>query len=235
MATEPTPPAIDPLAHVPAWVCGAAGGFISALGQYIGNTLNETLDHCVRGEWTAAVINLIYFVTAAALTAFAGGMIAYFLQSWTRNRWMLFVSGIAATSIGTQALPGLQRLLLRADIAPISTAFAQSQSQAGCNDWSSFSLTRGLSQFFRLDNANYRVVVGSFKTLNDAQAQANKINAAEPSLRAFVGEKAPCNDFYPVIVGPPSTTLEEAKKIQDKVLSLDTISIPGAYISKRPY
>jgi hypothetical protein len=84
-----------------------------------------------------------------------------------------------------------------------------------------------------LDFSNYRVVVGSFKNPTDAQALANKINDRDRSLGAIVGEKAPCNDFYPVIVGPQSTTLDMAKKVQEKVLMLDFV--PGAFISRRPF
>lgn len=73
------------------------------------------------------------------------------------------------------------------------------------------------------------MVAGSFKNHSDALALANKINAANSTLHAFVADKYPGNNFYAVVVGPSSTTLDEAKKIQDKVLTLDFI--PGVFIS----
>jgi hypothetical protein len=234
MATRRTGVTVAPdrLAHVPAWRCGAAGGAISALAQFIGNGvggLGETLSFAFRMELTAAMYNATYFLVAMALTAICGAAVAFFLESKTQNRWTLFLAGIAATSIGTMALPGIGKVLIKyVDLAPISSAYAQTQPTCPTP---SFSISIGLKQFFRIeDPKNYRVVVGSFKNLSDAQALVNRINASDTSLHPFVADKYPGNDFYAVIAGPSSTTLDEAQKIQNKVLTLDYI--PGAFISR---
>jgi hypothetical protein len=45
----------DPLAHVPAPVAGAAGGFISGLEQFYATTLDDFWGHLISGEWLAAM------------------------------------------------------------------------------------------------------------------------------------------------------------------------------------
>ena len=74
----------------------------------------------------------------------------------------------------------------------------------------------GLKDFFGLTDAGYRVVIGSVKKRMDAAAIINKVMSQDPSLKVSVGERAPCNDFYPVIVGPATNSLNEAKKITDQ-------------------
>jgi hypothetical protein len=222
---------VDPLAHIPAPISGGAGGAVAGLGQFVGTTLPDTLSNLFAGEFSLAMIPLVSFLIGTAMMALAGAVVAFFLQSRTQSRWALFLAGAAAISIGTTALPGFARLVKRVDLAPITVAYAEEQSIC---DWqTNISLGRGLKQFFGLDFANYRVVVGSFKNRSDAIALANKINDKDRSFGAFVDEKAPCNEFYPVIVGPRSTTLEQAKKVQDKVLNLDFI--PGAFVSRRTF
>jgi SPOR domain len=182
-------------------------------------------------ETWAGMYNLTYFIVALAITAFCGGVIAHFLQSWTRNRWILFLAGVSATSILSSAAPGVLKILHLADLSPVSVAYAQQQSVDQVCTSPSFSLGEGLKQFFRISEpTGYRVVVGSFKNRNDALALANKINLNDASLHPSIADKYPGNDFYAVVVGPSSTTFDEAQKIQEKVLSLDYV--PGAFISR---
>jgi hypothetical protein len=223
----------DPLAHIPAWQCGAAGGAAASLGQFIGTTLLDTLGRFTNGDYRGVIIQMISFVIATGLIAFAGAVVAYFFQSKTQNRWALFLAGAAATSIGTTALPVFQKLMLRADIAPISVAYAQT-SPTACNE-PSISVWGGLKQFFRLDDAGWRVVVNSYPTFGEAEDEAHKLNLVDPSLHAVPGERAPCNKNYPVIVGPASSTLAEAKELQAKILSMNNPALAGAYVSKRNF
>jgi SPOR domain len=227
----------DPLEHISAKVSGAAGGATAGLGQFIGTTFNDTIDHVFAGEVYAAMNQACAFLIGTTLMAVAGAVVAFFLQSKTQSRWALFLAGAAATSIGTTALPGLAKLVKRVDLDPISISYAQiptpymQPSEPGLCPSTSVTISTSLRQFFGFDDGAYRVVVGSFKNSADAQTLANKINAADNSFHAFVGPKAPGNDFFPVIVGPVFTTLDDAKRIQNRVLSLDFI--PGAYISRR--
>jgi hypothetical protein len=100
----------DPLAHIPAWISGAAGGATAGLGQFVGTTMPDTLSHCFAQEFRAALIQLVS-VIGTAMMAVVGAIVAFFLQSKTQNRWALFWVGMAATSLGTTALPGVVRLI----------------------------------------------------------------------------------------------------------------------------
>lgn len=216
------------LDHVPAWVAGAGGGAIASVGQFVGGTFNDCVTHLFAGEYRASMSLFGIFLVGALIMAGAGAVVGFFLEAKTKNRWTLFLAGAAFTSIGTTALPGINKFIKMVDIAPISEAYAADKTT--CFN-PNLSLVAGLKQFFGLDENSYRVVVGSFKDRNTAQALADKLNKEDYSLRAFVGERAACNDFYPVIVGAAATTLEQAQKTQDKVLTLEFV--PGAYISKR--
>ncbi len=227
MGRRPVTVTPDPLLHVHPFWCGAAGGSMASLGPFFGTTVPDLTERMITGDSQGAIIQLLSFLICTIGFAFVGGVVAYFFQSKTKNRWSLFLIGAVFTSIGVQALPGAKRLLKLADLSPISVAYAQTQeSVSSCP---AITIVGGIKQFLRLDDNGYRVVAGSFKNHSDALALANKINAANSTLHAFVADKYPGNNFYAVVVGPSSTTLDEAKKIQDKVLTLDFI--PGVFIS----
>lgn len=204
----------------PAWRAGAGGGAIASAGQFAGSTtFDECLGNLFSGEIILAMKLVGIFLIATALMSACGACVAYFLQVKTQSRWTLFLAGAAATSIGTTALPGIKNLLKRVDLAPISTAYAANEKE--CNDNSDITIFGGLKDFFGLTDAGYRVVIGSVKKPTDADAIINKVKSQDPSLKVSVGERAPCNDFYPVIVGPATNSLTEAKKLQTKVQKLD--------------
>jgi hypothetical protein len=209
---------------------------MASIGQFVGATLPDLVNRVLVGDIRSAVNQGISFLICTAGFVLVGGVVAYFFQSRTQNRWALFLIGAVFTSVGVQALPGAKKLLKMADI-PIGSAYAQTQSLPYSCKLPPVTIVGGIKQFLRLDDNNtasdaggYRVVVGSFKDLSAAQALATKINSNDPSLHPSVSDRYQGNDYYAVVVGPPSTTLDEAKKIQSKVLSLDYI--PGAFISK---
>ena len=170
------------------------------------------------------------FLVATTLLMVAGALVGYFMQSRTQSRWTIFLAGTTATAIVTMALPGLRPLLNKLADVSISSAYA-AEDHLGCSaELNKVSFGEGLKAFFGLDEPRYRVVVGSFKKPDDGSALVNKIKAADPTLQAFVGQKMPCNEYYPVIVSD-YVKASEAKKIQEQVLKLDFI--PGAYLS--PY
>jgi hypothetical protein len=126
------------------------------------------------------------------------------------------------------ALPAIKPVLKRVDLAPISAARAAENSE--CVSRSNLTIGKGLKIFFGLDDPQYRVVVGSFKKVDDANALAAKVNAEDPAIKASVFGKAPCNDYYAVTVGGGAfLPIEQAKKLQSKALDID--GVPGAYLS----
>jgi hypothetical protein len=90
--------------------------------------------------------------------------------------------------------------------------------------------SEGVKLFFGADEPRYRVVVGSFKNPEDATKLVEKINAADPTIHAFVAKPVLCNPFYAAVASqylPPT----EAKRVQERVLKLD--GVEGAFLS--PY
>jgi SPOR domain len=222
------------LDHVSPWRAGGLGGILSSCLQFFGSTLDDFLTAAF--SWDVLALKLLAgFLIGLAGFALCGGLTAYFLQAKTQSRWVWFLTAALITSGGGNALPGAGKLFKRfAEITPISTAYAadrltMAEDAKSCDDIRNITVFDGLKKFLGLDESGYRVVVGSFKRPDDARGLVNKINSESPTLSVFVGDRAPCNDFYPVIVGPYTTTLYEAKKIQTQIIK----SVPDAYISNR--
>jgi len=228
MGKKPAAVTPDPLAHWHPFWCGAAGGSMGSLGQFFGTTAPDFVERMLTFDSRGAMIQFSSFIICTIGFAFVGGVAAYFLQSKTQNRGSLFLIAAVFTSVGVQALPTVKKVLKLVDVSPISVAYAQAPLTAS-GSCPPISIEGGIKQFLRLDRNRYRVVVGSFQSHGDALALANKINAADATLHAFIADKYPGNDFYAVVVGPPSTTLEDANKIQSKVLKFDFIH--DAFIS----
>lgn len=221
--------ASNALDHISAKAAGAWGGIFASGVQFWSSTLDDFVTAAFSLDFLAVKL-FVAFLIGLGGYAFFGGLFAYFLQALTQSRLSWFLAGALATSTPVNTLPVAIKFLKRVDLSPISSAYAQESKP--CDDITRFTILDGLKQFFGLDEPGYRVVVGSFKRTSDAQAFANKINSEDSSLNAFVGNRAPCNDFYPVIVGPYSSSLYDAKKTLNKALALE--SKPSAYISKRP-
>jgi hypothetical protein len=221
----------DPLAHVPAWLAGALGGAVASLAQFIGGPANDCLAHFFWGDWRDAMRLFAVFLFATSLLMLAGALVGFFVQSRTRSRWTIFLSGATATAIVTMALPGIKPLINKIAEVTVSSAYA-SDDLTVCSDTSarasSVSFGQGLKAFFGLDEPRYRVVVGSFKNQGEGTSLANRIKSADPTLKAYVGERAPCNEYYPVIVSD-YVSAPEAKRIQEKVLKLGFVA--GAFLS----
>lgn len=216
--------AVRDLEHVPAWAAGAGGGAVASIGQFVGNSLNDCVEAFFAGDTLNGVRLLGVFFVATAILMFAGAVVGFFMEAKTPNRWSLFLAGAAATAIGTMALPAVKPLLKRVDLSPISISYAANED---CRA-KPISFGAGLRAFFNLDEPRYRVIVGSFKRPEEAAQFAAKLNAENKGLRAFVGERAPCNEYYPVVVGD-DLNQRDAKRLQDQVLEMT--SVTGAYLS----
>jgi len=216
----------DHLPNVPRWRAGAWGGGASSLSQFIGQDLTTTVDAGFDGDFAFFIKKLTVFIIATVALGTLGAIVARFFR--TDDRWKLFLAGAAATGILTMALPALKPLVKRVDISLISSAYASDNSP--CTDRARFTVGKGLKSFFGLDDPQYRVVIGSFQKIEDAKVFAQKINGTDGTLKAVVGEKAPCNDFYAVTVNDGKfLSLDQAKRLQNRVLSTDGVT--GAYLS----
>jgi hypothetical protein len=219
----------NPLAHVRPWLAGGCGGGFSSFAKFFGTTLDDFLSAAFAWDFLAVKL-FAGFLLGLAGYAFCGGVIAYFLQARTHSRWAWFLVAAMMTSAGGTALPGLNKLARLADVAPITTAYAD-EVKAGCDNINNFTVWDGFIKFLGLSPSGYRVVVGSFKNPSEALAFANRVNAENPSFEAFVGDRAPCNDYYPVVVGKPTDSLSKVKQLQSSVQKLEMGA--NAYISFR--
>ena len=78
------------------------------------------------------------------------------------------------------------------------------------------------------DDTLYHVIVGSYKTTDEAAAKAASVKAANPTFNVYVGNRLPGNPYYPVVIGD-DIGYSSAKALKDKLSVLPETS--EAYIS----
>ena len=228
MSLGGTPEAPD---HVPRWLAGAYGGLAISIAQFIGQSSGPKLaDFLTHGEWRNSVNLILTTIFGVAVLMALGSLVAFFEDEKLRRK--LFLMGVAAPALFAAAAPSVFTLIDRhvASLSPISIAYASDKSPE-CSPRTEFSIFDGLKLFFgAASEPRYRVIVGSYKNEQDAKKLADKITAEDPSFHAFVGRKAPCNDFYAVVVSQ-YLELTEAKRVLARVSKLKTVD--DAYLS--PY
>lgn len=219
------------LDHVPTWWAGAGGGAVASLGPFVGSaSFDEGIGNFFAGEPALGLKVFSVSLIGTVLMALCGAVIGFFLQAKTQNRWTIFIMCAAFTSIGASGLPGVKSILKRVAESQISVAYA-ADGQACASVGEDVTVFGGLKKFFGLEDTGYYVIVASVKKPPDAEPIISKIKSEDPSLRVFVGERIPCNEWYPVVIGPSTNSFEEAKQIQAKVKK--TQSGENAYISYR--
>ncbi len=219
----------DHLADMPKWRAGAWGGFASSLAQFIGTSSVETVSALFDTDFVFVMKSISAFGIAAFGLGVLGAIVGRFCS--VTSRWTIFLAGASATAILTMAAPALKPLVKMGEVSFISTANAATSDN--CNDRAGFTVAKGLKNFFGLNDPQYRVIIGSFKRAEDANAFARKVNDGSPELKAVVVGKAPCNDHYAVSAGNGEYLApSDAKKLQAKVLEVDGIA--GAFLSPEP-
>jgi hypothetical protein len=208
-----------PLVHLGPWRSGGAGGAIASLLKFLATSCADFVSATIDWDFVAVKILVAFAVSMIGFTL-AGGVVAYFMQAWTQSRWLWFLLSLAIASGGLSALTDIGSLLKRADIEPISSAYAQTENQH-CDDLGNFTVGNAFTQYLGISAIHYRVVVGSFRKWDDAVALATKINNEDTVFHATVADRAPCNDYYPVIVGTLSSSLGDAKSLLSKVQKTD--------------
>jgi hypothetical protein len=95
------------------------------------------------------------------------------------------------------------------------------------------AIQKGVQSFFGAGKGEQRywVVAASFRNKNEADAKATEINAESPAMKAFVGNRMPGNEFYPVIVGE---YLPQAEADRLRIEAERLRSAAGVYLSAYP-
>jgi hypothetical protein len=182
---------------------------------------------------------ILLYVMMVPVLIFLGALVCWATDE--KNRLKLIALGVAAPAMITTFAGGPKSDLhdgsVRTayyDINPISAAFAQTDLP-NCTD-NSASLAQGAKLFFGLGGAEkYWVIVGSFTNKNEAEQLARNIESRHPEMRPFVGKRAPCNEFYPVIVGD-YVPYADAVKLTQESANLNPGSRPylSAYPDRKP-
>jgi hypothetical protein len=221
----------DHLSHIPRWLAGASGGLAISIAQVVGQGHGPKLaDFITHGEWRNAMTLILTTLFGITILMALGSLVALFEDEDSRRK--LFLMGVAAPALFTAAMPSVFAVVERkvSELAPISTA--QAAENTSCDQGGTLSWVDGLKLFFGADEPRYRVIVGSFKSPSDATALVAKVNTEDPSLHAFVAQPAPCNPYY-AVVASPYLPAAEAKRVQDHVLKLESVS--GAFLSPYRY
>jgi SPOR domain len=87
----------------------------------------------------------------------------------------------------------------------------------------------GIRYVFRLSDTRYWVVVGSFHNLEEAYSFADRVNAADPGIGAFVGLISQSNHI-PVIVGE-LLQKDQAEALRQRVMRLDFVARQRPFLS----
>jgi len=211
---------------------GIAGGFAASTSKILATDVGQLatlLDHADMSGIAELRVTIFIFTP---ILMFLGGLVAWATEE--TNRMKLLAIGCAAPALvapwttGAVNLPNQDALR---DIV-VTTAYAQT-GQTG-NAPNTFLKGVGvLFGFQSVEAQRYWVVVGSYKDEAGAMAFAAAINRLDPTLQAFVGQKQPGNEFFPVIVGGTSGYLpfEEAERLRMQAETLAIVTDGGAYLS----
>jgi hypothetical protein len=222
--------AVEPhLSRIPRWLAGACGGFAVSIAQIIGQSYVPKFAFFVtHAEWQNVMTLMLTGIIGIIVLMALGSIVAFFEDEDSRRK--LFLMGVAAPALFTAAMPSVFTFI-ESKVGELGLiTMAQAAEPPACDQGNNLTVLQGLKLFFGVNQPRYRVVVGSFKNPNDAAELVAKVTAEDPSLHAFVGQPAPCNPYYAVVVSQPLPP-DEAKRVQDKVLQLN--SVTGAFLS--PY
>jgi len=184
---------------------GILGGFAASLSKILALDVNHIAEFLFKNTGDIETYNQIIvnaYVFTPVLMAL-GGIIAWASQE--DNRMKALAIGCAAPAL---MAPWTNGNLNAIDIA--SSAFvAPAYAESGTNQQQ-----------------------GTFEVYSRGISFAQTLNQIAPSINAFVGQRQPGNNLYPVIVGGTGGYLSfaEAVKLKDRALQISIVP-PDAYLS----
>ena len=207
---------------------GALGGLSAVCVKFLGQDYNTLIEHGANLSADQLFAMKIGYGVLTPILVFLGALLAWVSEE--PNRLKLLAIGIAAPALITTWSGGTKSsdTAMNLSFNLISPAYAIEQKQeAGPSifnnpmvrsyeHWWSASLD-GVKMFFGYGKEikHYYVVVGSFKSYQQAKQHAQAVNQRNPRLNAHIGTKTD-NNFYPVVLGEPAL-LSVANPIKEKV------------------
>lgn len=218
---------------------GAMAGLAAVVVKFLGQDYANMVAHAADLTANQLLSYKIGYGILTPMLMFLGAFIAWVTEE--RKRIKIVAMAVAAPAMITTWSGGQKASSLALMDPLVRSAYAQPAAPANdvrianpdaVTEQSTLQkIQSGVSVFFGYGNKEprkYWVIVGSYKDRNAAQALADKLNQADPSLNAFVGLRLPGNDYYPVIVGDYSY-LSEARQLKRK--ALETKFVREAYFS----
>ncbi len=228
--------AVTQLSGLTRSMIGGLGGVAALCTNYLAQ-YHPAVENLIKDGQANQILMLLFgFFILIPIVVFLGGLIGW--ASSENNRMKLIAIGVSAPALittwnanpikyqtdavavadKTSSQPGDQS----ENLYFISPAKAKDKRiVVAATSW---DLSDKFRSYFSVQKfePKYWVIVKSLKDQSQAQAFANRINALDPGLRAFVGKRRPDNPYYPVIVGNFSER-SEALRLRDRAVKLDII------------
>lgn len=219
---------------------GALGGLSAVLVKFLGQDYAIVVKSAANLTADQVLNFQIAYGVLTPILVFLGGFVAWISDE--KNRTKIVALAISAPAMITTWAggekggppPGPSAFLVSSayaqtvDPAKTGIKVAKPDTVTEQSAWERVQSGVGVFFGYNKEPSKYWVIVGSYKDRNAAQQFADKINAEDATLNAWIGVKVPPNNYYPVIVGTYSY-LSEAKELQKRALATQTIK--DAYLS----
>ena len=229
------------MSNIEKAILGALGGFSAVLVKFLGQDYANVVAHASNLTADQLLAYKTGYGLLTPILMFLGAFIAWISEE--QKRIKIVALAVAAPAIITTWSGGqkVESTLVFNSLLDTPSAYAQplNPAEEGIKAQNPDTITKkstwqqvqdGIGVFFGYGKQppKYWVIVGSYKDKDAAQQFAEKINAEDSTLNAWIGLRTPGNDYYPVIVGDYSS-LSEAKELKRKALAIK--SIEEAYFS----
>lgn len=219
---------------------GALGGLSAVLVKFLGQDFENLVANAANLSADQILAYKVGYGILTPILMFLGSFVGWISDE--QQRIKLVALAIAAPAMITTWAGGMKddkTNVAFLDIVTSAYAEAYEPSKEASKGENPSAITdtsildrvqRGVGVFFGYgkEPQRYWVIVGSYKEREAAQQFANKINAQDETLNAWVGVKVAPNDYYPVIIGSHSY-LSQAKELRQKALASSIIK--DAYLS----
>jgi hypothetical protein len=227
------------MSNIEKAILGALGGLPAVLVKFIGQDYANVVAHASNLNADQLLAYKVGYGLLTPILMFLGAFVAWLSDE--QKRIKVVAIAVAAPAMITTWSGGYKADSHAFNDLLVPIAYAQAADSvkgktspvnpdATTEKGTWLQIQSGVGAFFGYgkEPQKYWVIVGSCKEKDAAQQFADKINAEDKALNAWVGIKLPGNDFYPVIVGN-YVFLSEAKELKRRALA--TKSIKDAYFS----
>ena len=209
---------------------GVLGGLAAVCVKFLGQDYYSVVTQVANLTSQQILSYKIGYAILTPMLMFLGGLLSW--VSDETNKLKLLAISVAAPALITTWSGGAKPKDMAFHVNPVGIAYAGETEKASTekNGTVAKTVSDGVKIFFGYGKEvqRYYVIVGSYKTREDALRFVERINRIDKELRAYVGPRVEPNDYYPVVVGDYEP-LVKANKLKDRALKLPMIK--SAYLS----